>query len=338
MHKIVHRLLIVLSVIIVVSPSLTACAQAPAKIVPEKTNVIVSYCTPHVAQCVAWIAADANLYEKYGLKAETQLVAKAQQPAAVAGGRVDIALGPADMVISAKMEGADLIELALFVSTMQGQFYSQSGIKTAADLKGKLVGGVPDMVTAQAVYALKALGLDPTKDVKWRYYQDTDTMFAEFFAGQIDACTITAPTTLKAKKGGYYLLYDYGKDNVTYPSMSLYSTKQFVSKNRNTTLAVMQALLEAVKLLKTKPDFATDVIMKWTKDTNREAAAEGQASFAPTILDNPKWTKELMTIVLVDELKQAKPAAAQLNPTEQFDGSFMDELERNGFIKQLWGK
>jgi len=41
---------------------------------------------------------------------------------------------------------------------------------------------------------------------------------------------------------------------------------------------------------------------------------------------------------LLDDLAGKNPNAAEVNPKELVDGSFVDEMERSGFIKPLYTK
>lgn len=319
-------------------PAAPAATATPApKPAAQLKKVTVSYCAPTAAQALSWITADAGLFAKYGLDATVEYVATVNQVASVVAGRIQGATCDANSIMAATLEGGNLQILALVLPYMQSELWAQPEIKTAQDLKGKTVGGLgeaPNIMTYSAQYGLRKLGLDPKTDVRWRHFANPADVTSAFLSGQLDAAPLFPPDTLKARKAGKTMIYDMRKDREYFPSLSLYSRKDLDKEVRD---GFLKAMLEGIKVYKTDRTFSVNTIMKWAKIEDREVAEESYRYFSEAIPRVPK-TDEAALKVSLSVLAATRPDAATADPKRFYDNSYVEDLEKAGFFKQLWGE
>ncbi|HLN99819.1 MAG TPA: ABC transporter substrate-binding protein, partial [Pyrinomonadaceae bacterium] len=121
-----------------------------------------------------WVAADAGLFTKHGVNVDVKYLAATSAVQAMVGGGEEVGF-VGNQGIDAKLEGADLVYVASGLPTFVFQLYARPEIKTIADLKGKVV--AVTQPAASTDYAtrmvLRKNGLDPEKDVKILYAQDS---------------------------------------------------------------------------------------------------------------------------------------------------------------------
>ena len=100
-------------------------------------------------------------------------------------------------------------------------------------------------------------------------------------------------------------------------------------------MKVMQGFVETIHLFKARPDIVIPLLQRYLKIEDRKAAEDLYAFHVPVFQRVPRPSFPGMQTLR--ELLAAKyPAAASLKESEIADPSFIDELERNGFIDRLY--
>ena len=98
---------------------------------------------------------------------------------------------------------------------------------------------------------------------------------------------------------------------------------------------VMQGFVETIHLFKTRPDIVVPLLQRYIKIEDRAAAEELHAFHVPEFQKIPRPSFPGMQ-ALREFLAAKYPAAASLKEADIADSSFIDELERSGFIDQLY--
>src|SRR5499427_2746354 len=149
-------------IVLAVFVSLVASATlVNAQPVPIK----ISYATTSGIRLPLWIAAEAKLYEKYGLDAKLINIPSGNTAiSALVTGEVDIVSGSGSSSIVAAGRGLPVVIVGSFGSTTY-KLVTNPGV---TDLRGKTVGTSRIGSTTDFALrrALSKLGLTPDKDVK----------------------------------------------------------------------------------------------------------------------------------------------------------------------------
>jgi hypothetical protein len=98
---------------------------------------------------------------------------------------------------------------------------------------------------------------------------------------------------------------------------------------------VMQGFVETIHLFKTRPDVVVPLLQRYVKIDDRKAAEELYAFHVPVFEKIPRPSFPQMQ-TLRDYLASKYSNAGSLQEADIADPSFIDELERSGFIDQLY--
>ena len=105
------------------------------------TKLTIGYSTINPRIAPLWIAQEKGYFQRYGIDAT--LVYVRSTPlliAAMKSGSIPVAFGAGSGILNASVGESDLKILATFVGKMTNNFVARPGIKTAKDLRGKIVG------------------------------------------------------------------------------------------------------------------------------------------------------------------------------------------------------
>jgi NitT/TauT family transport system substrate-binding protein len=151
--------------------------------------------------------------------------------------------------------GAPLVVLAgIHIGCIE--FFAREGIRSVADLKGKIVGlrsTPPGLLKLMAA----SVGLDPKKDISWVTGADSKGDPLELFAqGQIDGFLgfPPEPQELRARRVGHVIL-NMATDRPwsQYFCCMLLSSREFVRRHPVATKRVLRAILKAADLCVAEP-------------------------------------------------------------------------------------
>jgi hypothetical protein len=113
------------------------------------------------------------------------------------------------------------------------------------------------------------------------------------------------------------------------------STRKLIASNRELVMNIMQGFVETIHLFKTRPDVVVPLLQRYLKIEDREAAEDLYAFHVPVFQKVPRPSFPGMQ-GLREFLVAKYPAASSLREADIADSSFIDELERDGFIDRLY--
>src|SRR5579859_2693563 len=119
------------------------------------------------------------------------------------------------------------------------------------------------------------------------------------------------------------------------PSTALATTHKLIASNRELVMNVMQGFVETIHLFKTRPDIVVPLLQRYMKIEDRKAAEELYAFHVPVFQRAPRPSFPGMQ-TLREFLVAKYPTAVSLKESDIADSSFIDELERNGFVDRLY--
>jgi ABC-type nitrate/sulfonate/bicarbonate transport system substrate-binding protein len=288
----------------------------------------------------AWVpfmvGKDANIYEKYGLDVDIQMLGGNLQVPSMLAGESDIAGTSAETVLSASAAGGQLTMFGAMIPYALGFLVATGDIKKVEDLKGGVVvvngfGNVADFAMRRI---LAKYNLELNKDVSLRAVQQTEAEIAALKSGAAKAFMAYPPDDLRASQvdPAFHSIFDVRDLNVPYVQASLFTSKAYMTANRATVVKFMQATSEAVALEKKNPDAAIKSFQKYAKLDDPKIAARGESFYADVTPVVPAVNLEGLKNVL-DVVTTSTPAAANLNINSVVDTSIADEVTKSGVAK-----
>jgi len=258
----------------------SACTGGP----PESTKLVVmNDWLPVTQQAPLWEAKHKGFYKDEGLEVELIAPANPADPIKlVAMKRVNFSITYVPEIMISQELTIPVVSVAIMLQPISSGllFMPRDDIKTAADLKGKIL-GVGTKRDAQAYLAsvLEAGGLT-RKDVK--VVDPGWAGLALLMAGKIDVThaltfseqlTLTTRLKKEGKPAAKILLYkDYGVPPFAYTLLA--ANRDWLQANPQTTCRFLKATLKGMKSVLAKPDETIDFITKarpgaLTMDENR---------------------------------------------------------------------
>jgi NitT/TauT family transport system substrate-binding protein len=281
-----------------------------------------------------WIAADRNLFTKYGLNVDIRYIAPATATQALIGKNLDI-INPGGEIVEAGLNGEPVVYIAGIMNRAVMSIYAKPEITSLVDLKGKVLAvTVPGATTDFAARVLlQQARLTPGKDVKLLYLKGMVEILAGINQGNADAGIFTSPTTLKAQHAGLKELVNVTAQNIPMIHAALASTKEYVKTRRDDTRRFLQAYLEGIKISRTDPDYTKQIIGKYTKTTDVADLENSYQTFLPAWEQLP-----LVPAAAVQTMLNfaTHPGAKTAKPETFIDNSILVEIGKSGFVDKLY--
>jgi len=303
---------------------------------PEKTDIIVTYAQPSGAFTPIWVAYEAGLFKKYGLNAKLQLLTPQVSAQAVIAEEADFYTDGPDL-LNARLHGGQVKYFGGTIQQLVFEMWGAKEIKSIQDLKGKAVAASTPRAALDTATreALKKNGLVPDKDVQVLYAQSVPAILSSVLGGKTAAGTLSAPNTLKAKEAGLNLLVDIGKLNIPAFQVVYGTTEKYLKNNPNTVYAFLKGMAEAVVLSRKNPAVAKKAIAKYVKIDDARMIDGTYDAFAPywamSLAVRPDAIRAQFEYIDEKEFPNAKNA----DPKEFYDNSFVEALNKSGFLKNL---
>src|SRR5713226_3299791 len=318
--------------VLALAPSL-----APAQGKPEKERIRIGYAARAVVHSIPFVTREAGFFREEGIQVEVIRTAGAVAPMTLVSGDVESAIMSAFLLIPASVQYRDLVMLAGFTRYASMFLVSRPEISTANDLRGKIIGlqRPGDAYEKNALFALRHLGLDPDKDVKFLYLGSNEVMWTALEARRVSATMLTPPSTLFARKAGMKFLVNLSDLKVEYQGSSLITRRSFIKDHPNVTLRVVRAIVRGIHFFKTRREETFRILSKFFGTNDREALEESW-NYASDVPTKP-YASESAVQAVINHLAERDPRFGQHKPAEFIDSAPLAELDRNGFIDQLYG-
>jgi NitT/TauT family transport system substrate-binding protein len=327
------------SIFVLMHPLTVAAAEIGGK--PERVDVTIAYVSPSAAFTPLFVAAEAGLFAKYGLKVKLQFLNATVAVKGLLAEEIDLCVDGPNLIIP-KLSGAPVKYFGAYMQRYVFQIWGAKEITKIEQLKGKVVAvqsarGAIEIATREA---LKKYGLVPDSEVKFTYNQQgTPAILSGILTGRTSAGTLSAPITLEAQKAGLNLLADIAVLNIPGLQGAYGTTEKFLSSNPNTIYAFKKAMAEGVVLARKDSAAAKRAIGKFVKVDDPKMLDASYDAYAP-YWEMSLGVRDQVIRAELDYLNEKEfPQARNANPKEFFDNSFVDNLGRSGFLASIgYGK
>jgi NitT/TauT family transport system substrate-binding protein len=166
-----------------------------------KLNVASSGISP--TQIVPYIAQEAGIYAKNGLDISIIRTRAEIAVMSLLGGDTPLIQIAGTPIIRSNLKGVDAVFIAAGAVAADYWLMTAKGIKTAQDLKGKIVGvaSVSGSTIVATRYALGKIGLNLDKDVNIMQIGGTPERLIALRTGRIQATLLSQPCDLSCCQG-----------------------------------------------------------------------------------------------------------------------------------------
>jgi NitT/TauT family transport system substrate-binding protein len=317
-----------------------SAASTTAAVEPLPQKVTIAYGSIAGGFVPAYLAVDAGLFAKYGVDVDLTYIASGTTAIqSLVANDVQFVITSGSEPAAAYLGGAPIRIALSWQRSMPSSFMVRPDITAPEQLRGQVIGitrfgGQPH---AGARLALRGWGLDPDTDVQYLQFPGTPEILAATLTGQIAGGSYTFPTNIRARKEGLRVLVDLSRLGIPYTGGVLAAMQPYLESNPEAVRRVVQAMLEGIKISLEDDVAAQAAIAKYTRTDDPEQLAESIESYRRLVDRAPYVIPEGLQLVL-DDLALADPRARTIRPEELVNTSALELLDREGFLKRLYGE
>jgi NitT/TauT family transport system substrate-binding protein len=322
---------ITIAVLMLVSASSVCFGQS----LPRVMSGYAAVSGPHA---VLWVARDAGLFEKNGLRADvTYIRSGSTMGQTLVAGEIQMAQMGGPAMLAAGVAGMDVTYVAVALNTTP--IVIMGTVAKMEELKGKAIGitryGSNTDISAR--FAIRKAGLQPEKDIALVQLEEYAGIMSGIASGRIAAGALADPFTEHAKKLGYKEIADIAALGLEFPFVGIAAKKSFLKDNTETVQRFVRAYTEAIAIYKNDPQLAMKVTSKYTGIKDPAILASTVSFYAPKLQRVPYPTVGGLRFVL-EQVAVRDPRAKNYAPESFMDIRFVKQLEDSGFIKSLYPK
>jgi NitT/TauT family transport system substrate-binding protein len=304
----------------------------------EKFTTI--YSARVMSQSLPWMAQEAGLFKKYNIDVNLVFIPSLSiVTAALLGGDAEMTLTGGTANVIAYVSGStDIAFVGAVKNVMTTSLLAGGSIKKPEDLRGKRIavsqiGGASHYFTIQA---LRRLGMEPNRDYTFMVSGGDPEALADLMSGNADATPLNPPRDAKALANGFHYVL-YGPD-LKIPMAIAFVTKRSVIAKRPQVIGdFMRAMAETAKIMHTDRDFVYKVLGKYLRVTERNILDSVYNTEIKAL--EPRLAINLESLqATLDELARTDARAKNIKPQEMVDSRYLDEMNKSGFMDQLWSK
>ncbi|HLI28919.1 MAG TPA: ABC transporter substrate-binding protein [Chloroflexota bacterium] len=283
-----------------------------------------------------WVAQDAGLFQKHGLDVELVFIEGATLAVQSAvSGEVPIITTGSPAIVNARLEGADLFDVAHYVPTLPYVLIANPRIRSGADLKGgrgatARRGGASDVAFH---LALRKLGVNPDTDLTVIEIGAQQSRFAALQAGSVDATVVDDAFGEEAERLGFPILADVR--DVQFPFVSVGVGGRYLREQPETVRAFMRAFVEAIHFFKTHRAESERILARWMKTDNQALVQDTWEAYATRYLASKPYPTVEGARAMLEFAAERNPRAATADPRDFIYPQILEDLEREGFFERL---
>ena len=285
-----------------------------------------------------WVIENRKLLQKQAV--EPEIISIGNSPTvlqALLAGEIDAASISVTTLTSSRLQGADTVMIVGVVPTFVDHIVSLSNITGVEQLKGK-TGGVNRLGTTSDLglrLALRKLGVDPDKDVKIIPTGGTAERFAALSKGITQFTIIPEPFLTQAENLGFRNLFNISDLKIPFWWNGILTRESIVKAKRPLMLKLARVMIEAMHIIKTEKEYAKSLFKKNLGVSDPEGLERAYKDYANAFPEVPYPTPDGVK-TLLDDLAPKNPKAAAADAKAFVDMSLVGELDKSGFIKQLY--
>jgi NitT/TauT family transport system substrate-binding protein len=305
---------------------------------PKLEKLVIGYPAPVASLGIIEVMRKGGLFKKNGL--DVDLVFIQGSPiltTAMVSGQVPLSFIGGAAIVASAIGGADTVYLACGINTLYWRVFSTPDVKTVADLKGKKIGvtAIGSQEDSVVRFILKERGLNPDRDFAVVAVGGAPTRLAALSKGVVQASTFIPPQDIAAEKLGLHELIDMSTLGLYNPGSCFASTKSYIRTHRDTVMRVMKTFVEGLRYYKDNREFVVKVTADFAQNRDPEVLRPTY-EIVTKFQDRVPYVNMKGIEFMLKTLELRDPRAKTFDPNNVVDSSFIQELDKSGFIDAVW--
>lgn len=287
-----------------------------------------------------YTALDNRLFDKYGFRVEHLFVrGGGVSMAALAANEIQFVYCTADSLIPALAAGAEAKLIASPLVGLPWVMIARKEIRRPEDLKGKILastrpGGTQDLL-ARAIMKKFNFGAN---EVSIRHLGGAGQteVYNALLQNIAHATFVTPPLNARAKRDGLNVIYQMDDLNLPAIYSSVFTNYRYLKERPDAVQKFVAAIAETVHFVEMNPDKAKASVGKALALKDQESLQSAYDAYAKQIV-NRRITVPPTRVAETIELARQAGTNVRRPTQETYDNSFSENLEKSGFLRELWG-
>jgi ABC-type nitrate/sulfonate/bicarbonate transport system substrate-binding protein len=152
----------------------------------------------------------------------------------------------------------------------------------------------------------------------------------------VQAALVTPPLEVRGKQDGFNVVFDFRTLNASSVYSALQASVKIIRERPAVVQRFVAGMAEAVHFVEHNPDKAKQSVSKILRLTDEAALQSAYQAYARSIVNR---SLVIPGNAVAEGLENARAigVAIKKKPEELYDNAFAQELEKSGFLKELWG-
>lgn len=304
----------------------------------RSTSIRIATCAVSGGFAHLYTALENNLFEKYGFKTEHVFIrGSGASLAALMADEIQFLYCAADATLPALVSGVDVKLVASPLVKLPYVLVTRKEIRRLEDLKGKSLGvaragDLSDRLSRMLVKKLNIpeVTMRPIGGSQSERYQAMATNI-------VQGVVITPPLDVRARNEGYNALYRLIDLDIPFLYSSLHVSARAVRERPETVQRMVAAFADAIHFADKHPAKAKAAIAKVMRVKDEEALQVSYNVYTKDIVDR-RMIVPAAAVADSVEMIRGLGTPVKRKTEDIYDNSFVDNLERSGFLRTLWNR
>jgi len=299
-------------------------------------RIRISYTSPSPQHGLLWLGDTAGVFKKNNLDLEIIYMPGNISAPSLISGEVQFGQMTGALMSPVRLQGGDPVMLVSVQDMLDDRLVVRPGINKPEDLKGKRI-AISRFGAASHMRVLNMLprfGLSD-KDVTFLQIGDTPVRITAMVGNSADASSFTPPDHLAPQLAGMKIILNMAELNIFYQGTGLVATQRYIAKNRDIARRMVKSYVEAIHIVRTSPELTKQAFVKYRKTKDAKQLEDAYQTLRETVKQKPYPNLESFKTIFKD-VSDRIPAAKTANAKEFVDTSFLEELDKSGYIDGLY--
>jgi ABC-type nitrate/sulfonate/bicarbonate transport system substrate-binding protein len=286
-----------------------------------------------------YTAVDQKLFNKYGLQVEfISISGSGTSLAALSAHEIDLLYCAGEATIPGLASGVEAKLVAAPLIGLPWVVLARKDIKRPEDLKGLAIGinSPGRLIDRLAKDFVKRFNL--ANDVRIRPVGGQGQLepYNAMKADLVQAALVTPPLEVRGQRDGFNVIFDFRTLDASSIYSALQASTKVVRERPGAVQRFVAGMAEAVHFVENNPDRAKQSVSKILRLDDEVALGSAYQAYARSIVNRSLL---IPGKAVAEGLENARAIGVNVKkkPEELFDNTFTDDLEKSGFLKELWG-
>ncbi|MBI3015868.1 MAG: ABC transporter substrate-binding protein [Candidatus Tectomicrobia bacterium] len=286
-----------------------------------------------------YTALENGLFDKYGIKPSHIFIRGSSiSLASLSSDEIQFLYCAADATIPGLATGIDGKLIGAPLVGLPYVLLVRKDIMKMSDLKGKSLGVTRpgDLSFRLSRAMIKKFNLTE-EEVKLRSIGGSQSeRYQALVQDIIQGIVITPPLDVRGKRAGFNVVYNLNEMDLPFIYSSVHTNSKTLKEKPGVVQRFVAAMAEAIHFVEKNPEKAKAALSKTLRIQDSETLQSAYDAYAKQVI-NRRMVVPANAVAETVEIAREAGADIKRKPADLFDNTFVENLDKSGFLKEIWG-